>query len=51
MKKNLKQAFTVAEVLITIALISILVALAMPTIIKSQESPSEAPWKFVTMGD
>lgn len=46
-----KQGFTLAEALITLVIISLVMAATMPIVIKSQNSPSEAPFKFVTMGD
>ena len=48
---KLKKAFTFAEALLALTIISLVMAVTMPIIIKSQNSPSEAPWKYVSLGD
>ena len=51
MIRTVKRAFTLAEAMITITIVSLVMAATMPIIIKSQNAPSEAPWKYVTLGD
>ena len=51
MIKTAKRAFSLAEAMITITIVSLVMAVTMPIIIKSQSAPSEAPWKYVTLGD
>lgn len=46
-----RQGFSLAEALITMVIISLVMAATMPIVIRSQNSPSEAPWKYVTQGD
>lgn len=48
-RKN-KQGFSLAEALITLIIISLILAATMPIVLRSQNSPSEAPWKYVTQG-
>lgn len=51
MIQNYRKGFTLAETLITLVIISLVMAATMPIVVKSQNSPSEAPWKYVTQGD
>ncbi len=51
MVKEYKQGFTLAEALVTLVIISLVMAATMPIVLKSQNSPSEAPWKYITQGD
>lgn len=51
MIQNYRKGFTLAETLITLVIISLVMAATMPVVVKSQNSPSEAPWKYVTQGD
>lgn len=51
MIKTVRHAFSLAEAMITITIVSLVMAVTMPIIIKSQSAPSEAPWKYVTLGD
>lgn len=46
-----RQGFTLAEALITLVIISLVMAATMPIVLKSQNAPSEAPFKYVTQGD
>ena len=46
-----RQGFSLAEALITLVILSLVMAATMPIVIKSQGSPSEAPFKYVTQGD
>lgn len=50
MIKTYKQGFSLAEALITLILISLILAATMPIVLRSQNAPSEAPWKYVTQG-
>lgn len=45
-----RQGFTLAEALITMVIISLVMAATMPIVLKSKNSPSEAPFKYVTQG-
>lgn len=51
MIQKYRKGFTLAETLITLVIISLVMAATMPVVVKSQNSPSEAPWKYVTQGD
>lgn len=51
MIRKYKAGFSLAEALITLVIISLVMAATMPIVIKSQNSPSEAPWKYITQGD
>lgn len=51
MIQNYRKGFTLAETLITLVIISLVMAATMPVVVKSQNSPSEAPWKYITQGD
>lgn len=50
MIKTYKQGFSLAEALVTLIIISLILAATMPVVLRSQNSPSEAPWKYVTQG-
>jgi hypothetical protein len=50
MIKQHKSAFTLAEALITMAILGMVLAATMPIVVKSQNSPSEAPWKYIVRG-
>ncbi|MCR5260239.1 MAG: tail fiber domain-containing protein [Candidatus Gastranaerophilales bacterium] len=45
-----RQGFTLAEALITMVIISLVMAATMPIVLKSKNSPSEAPFKYITQG-
>ena len=49
--KGIKKGFTVAEVLVGMAMIAIIVGAVVPIISKSIDAPTEAPWKYITQGD
>ena len=51
MINNVKKGFSLAEVLITLTVVSLILASTMPLVTKTSNAPSEAPWKFVTLGD
>lgn len=50
MIKTYKQGFSLAEALVTLIIISLILAATMPIVLRSQNAPSEAPWKYVTQG-
>ena len=49
--KGIKKGFTVAEALVAIAMVAIILAVIAPIVSKSTNSPTEAPWKYITQGD
>ena len=51
MIKTVKRGFSLAEILLTLTIVSLVLAATMPILTKSTNAPSEAPWKFVTLGD
>jgi len=51
MIKTLKRAFSLAEAMIAITVITLVLAITTPILVKTQSGPAETPWKFVTLGD
>ena len=46
-----KRAFSLAEAMVAITVITLILAVTVPILIKSQNAPSDTPWGFVTLGD
>ena len=51
MIKTYKKAFTLAETLLTMIIIATFLLAITPVVIKTKSTPTEAPWKYVTLGD
>ena len=49
--KGIKKGFTVAEALVAMVVIALILAVIAPIVSKSIDSPTEAPWKYITQGD
>lgn len=46
-----RSGFSLPEVLVTLVIISLVMAATVPIVMKSKSSPAEAPWKYVTKGE
>ena len=48
--QKFRYGFTLAEALITLVIVGLVMAATMPIVMKAQNAPSEAPWKYITQG-
>ena len=51
MIKTSKRAFSLAEAMITITVVTLVLAITTPILLKSKNAPSDTPWRFVSLGD
>lgn len=51
MIKNRRQGFTLAEALVTLVIMSLVLAATIPIVRTASNQPAEAPWKYVVRGN